>query len=585
MKKKENKEEVKRLQIVALGSPSPGKTSLLRRYVNKLFSITINATVGIDFFTKSVTICNKTVKVRLWDTAGIERFFSGSHVLSRRIIQGILLSFDITCRKSFAEVPKLMSVIRQYAKVDVIIYLVATKIDLVAERKVSKEEIEKVAKEYNLKYFETSAKNNINVTETIEGLVADILLKDFRKVLPVWIECKKIVNMLSPITERKSKKKSIIEEDYEKIELIGKGGFGKVYKVRGVKSNKEYAMKVIDLEEETKGNLINEIKTMEKLSFLSNPNIVQFIRSYKRKSELDYNIIMEYCCGGNLRDVITKYKKKEEYIAEDIVLKYMRQIISGVNYIHSKKIMHRDLKPENILIDANGNLKITDFGISKQLSDHTKYANTAIGTFGYLSLEVLEGKEYDYSADIWSLGCIFHELCCLKRPFADDRYEFIRESKLKPYYDCEIPMRYNPDIRKLIKSMLDFDKNLRPTCEELLKNDYLKTKVELREDIELEAKFENLNIVRTFYPKEKEYVGELKENKKHGIGRYYYANKDVYAGEWKNDKRHGNGILYYANGNRYEGEWKNDRRNGMGVMYYPDGKEEEMEWKNDCVCF
>jgi len=523
MKKKENKEEVREVKIVLLGSSSPGKTSLLITYVNGAFKYTNSTTIGVDFVTRKVRIHKKTVKVELWDTPGQERFVSIFSTYLRNF-QGVLLFFDITNRQSFGGVPGFISRIREYSRKDVIIYLVATKVD-VDRRELSKKEIEKVAKQYNLKYFETSAKNNINVTETIEGLVSEILLMSRRKVLPVKTEYKEIVNIISSITKRKSKskhnieeKRSIIEEDYEKIKLIGKGSFGKVYIVRGVKSNKEYAMKVMDLEEETKGDLINEIKTMEKLSSLSNPNIVQFIRSYERKSELDYNIIMEYCCGGNLRDVITKYRKENNCIPEDTVLEYMRQIISGVNYIHSKKIMHRDLKPENILIDANGNLKITDFGISKQLSDHTRYAKTGIGTFGYLSLEVLEGKEYDYSADIWSLGCIFHELCCLKRPFPDDRYEFIRESKLKPYYDCEIPMRYNPGIRKLIKSMLNFDKNLRSSCEELLKNDYLKTKVELREDIKSKAKFENINIVMNFYPGEEEYVGELKEDKKHGRG-------------------------------------------------------------------
>ena len=111
---------------------------------------------------------------------------------------------------------------------------------------------------------------------------------------------------------------------------------------------------------------------------------------------------------------IDKHMKKNIRIPERFILKYIVDILSGLQRIHRIGIIHRDLKPSNILIDGKGNAKINDFGVSKTIDGIDNSDNETIGTRNYMSPEVLKGEDYDTNADIWSLGCIAYEMCCFK---------------------------------------------------------------------------------------------------------------------------------------------------------------------------
>ena len=96
--------------------------------------------------------------------------------------------------------------------------------------------------------------------------------------------------------------------------------------------------------------------------------------------------------------------KKNKYIDENLIYSIITDICLGLKDIHNKDIIHRDLKPENIFIDGNNNIKIGDFGISKQLTNVSKYAYTkGIGTINYMAPEILNGKKYNNKIDIWAL--------------------------------------------------------------------------------------------------------------------------------------------------------------------------------------
>ena len=383
-------------------------------------------------------------------------------------------------------------------------------------------------------------------------------------------------------------------EKYTKLRLLGKGSFGTVYKVRNNTTNKEYAMKVIQVgkAEEFK----KKIELMKMATSLSNPHVVKYIESFENEIKLEYSVIMEYCVGGNLRTVINGYKAKGERIPDETVIKYMTQILLGVNYIHNKQILHMNLKPENLLIDDEGDVKINDFGIAKQLTSKLACEESTLGTMCYSSLEVLEGKSYSFDADIWSLGCIFHELCCLEPPFnGSTPIELFTKLGAKKYDSSLIPKEYNVAIKNIIASILNFESKERPSCEELLKNELLKKYKEESEKIC--KKVED-------YENGDSYDGEFRSNKRHGTGIYYHVNGDKYNGNWKankkhgpgiytyadgssyegdfvDDKRSGEGIFNFANGDKYKGEWRNNKKHGKGILYFANGDRFEGEWKDD----
>jgi NIMA (never in mitosis gene a)-related kinase len=116
--------------------------------------------------------------------------------------------------------------------------------------------------------------------------------------------------------------------------------------------------------------------------------------------------------GGDLNDVIAKHKERGQEIPEDVILELFIGMLLGVQYIHQNNIVHLDLKPNNILLDDIGNPKISDFGIAKTLVNSKKGSRSIIGSYMYMSPEALLGKNCETNTDIWSLGCIMHELCC-----------------------------------------------------------------------------------------------------------------------------------------------------------------------------
>jgi Ras-related protein Rab-8A len=160
-------------KVLLLGDSSVGKTCFLKRYIDNTFQDAYLSTIGFDFKFKNVTLKDgKKVKVQLWDTAGQERFrtiaksyYKGAH--------GIILVYDVTNQKSFDNIRNWVNQIKEEASSKVCIILIANKIDS-DERVVSKQDGEKLAKNYELKIYEASAKENINVTEAFQDLIESI---------------------------------------------------------------------------------------------------------------------------------------------------------------------------------------------------------------------------------------------------------------------------------------------------------------------------------------------------------------------------------------------------------------------------
>ena len=238
----------------------------------------------------------------------------------------------------------------------------------------------------------------------------------------------------------------INKKSYKIIKELGNGGYGKVNLVLNNLDNKYYALKEIIIKEEENIN-INEINILSKFNC---NNIIKYYDSYIDNNK--FYILMEYCDGQNLKDFIKEYNKKNELIEENIIYNIIKQICIGIKEIHKMKIIHRDLKPENIFMNKNMEIKIGDFGISKQLNKEYTLTKNKLGTEYYIAPEIIKEGKYNEKSDIWSLGCIIYELFHLRIYYKDKLMNDIQK------INKDI---YNYKYQKLLDLILQLDYNKR----------------------------------------------------------------------------------------------------------------------------
>lgn len=205
---------------------------------------------------------------------------------------------------------------------------------------------------------------------------------------------------------------AMILETYMFVKNLGSGGFGTVFKVKSIKDNRNYALKILLLddlnkEEEKSMNIEYEkFREIKILKELDNSNIVKYKNHYEFEEE-GLLMILISLADDNLETFLKNFQPNKQKI-----LTYFGEICNGLNYLHSKNIIHKDLKPKNILI-KNDTIKICDFGISRKRTDEktfTKESENICGTSGYISPEILNGSKFNEKVDIWALGIIFHQM-------------------------------------------------------------------------------------------------------------------------------------------------------------------------------
>jgi mitogen-activated protein kinase kinase kinase len=266
--------------------------------------------------------------------------------------------------------------------------------------------------------------------------------------------------------------------------LIGQGSFGSVYLALHAVTGELLAVKQVEApapgsssaNDARKKSMIDALKReISLLRDLQHPNIVQYLGASSSAEHL--NIFLEYVPGGSVQTMLNSYGA----LREPLVRNFVRQIVTGLAYLHGREIIHRDIKGANILVDNKGGIKISDFGISKKIeasnllngAGNNKNRPSLQGSVFWMAPEVVKQTSYTRKADIWSLGCLVVEMMTGTHPFPDcsqlQAIFKIGGAKISP----TIPEHASAEAQTFLNQAFEVEHTKRPSAEELLFSPFL----------------------------------------------------------------------------------------------------------------
>ena len=261
---------------------------------------------------------------------------------------------------------------------------------------------------------------------------------------------------------------------FEFITVIGKGGFGKVWKVQYKKTKEYFALKEMSkrkiLDKKSEKSINSERKF---LSILNHPFIVNIHYAFQDNDNL--YLVMDMLSGGDLRYHCSRYRT----FSEEQTRFFIACIIYSLEYIHFNNVIHRDIKPENLVLDDKGYVRVTDFGIAKyNTADNSSETS---GTPGYMSPEVMNAENHSFPADFFAIGIIGYEFLMGYRPYNGKNRKEIKEKIFseKVIITPEQKQKgWSDDVIDFINKLLERNKNLRLGCnkgaQELKEHEWLK---------------------------------------------------------------------------------------------------------------
>lgn len=211
-------------------------------------------------------------------------------------------------------------------------------------------------------------------------------------------------------------------------------------------------------------DMLNEFEVMKKLS---HPNIIQCYGYFWDYPSQSLYIVLEYANRGDLHSELQNRKRLGKHFGNDEVWGILAQVLLGLRHIHARGIVHRDVKTMNLLLNDQGVIKLGDFGVSRQMSEHTMQLQSFYGTPLYLSPELIEGRPYTQSTDLWSLGVVLYELLSLELPFKGNNLQDIVSQVLSGRY-APLPSFRGAELAEAVQSLLTRDMRQRPSAEVLL---------------------------------------------------------------------------------------------------------------------
>ena len=263
--------------------------------------------------------------------------------------------------------------------------------------------------------------------------------------------------------------------DFKIISKLGEGAYSTVYKVKRNIDNNIYALKkvkLLNLSEKEKQNSLNEVRL---LASIKSNFVISYKEAFFDEKDSTLGIVMEFADGGDLYQKIVEHKKSAMFFEETDIWRIFIQLVKGLKALHDLKILHRDLKSANVFLLTDGTAKLGDLNVSKVARRGLGYTQT--GTPYYASPEVWKDQPYDNKSDIWSLGCVLYEMITLRPPFRAQNMEGLYNKVIKGQF-IRIPDRFSNELFEVVKLLIQVNTDLRPSCDEILKNPIIQKRIE-----------------------------------------------------------------------------------------------------------
>jgi len=237
-------------------------------------------------------------------------------------------------------------------------------------------------------------------------------------------------------------------DNYQVLNLLGKGGFASVYKAKCISTRQDVAIKMVDKKQMCAAGMSGRVRQEVAIhSRLKHPSILELLTFFEDENYV--YLVLELCENGELARFL---KSHNRVFTEQEARTTFQQVVSGTLYLHSHGIMHRDLSLANLMLTRDMDVKIGDFGLATVVSSPGERHMTMCGTPNFISPEVATRSSHGLEADVWGLGCLLYTLLVGRPPFDTAG---VRSTLTKVVMaDFTLPLSLSNEVRDLILSLL-----------------------------------------------------------------------------------------------------------------------------------